>query len=75
MFLFCSKCSLQEGNKNLLKIFLNKQVSSDTTYMGNLKYDTNECIYKRERHKDTENKLMVTKQERELRRDKLGIWD
>ena len=75
MFLFCSKCSLQEGNKNLLKIFLNKQVSSYTTYMGKLKYDKNEYIYKRERHKDTENKLMVTKQERELRRDKLGIWD
>ena len=54
---------------------MRKRNTDDTTYMWNLKYDTNECIYKRKRHKDIENKLMVTKRERGLRRDKLGIWD
>ena len=34
---------------------------TDTTYIWNLKYDTNECIYKTEIDSDIENKLMVTK--------------
>ena len=41
--------------------------------MWNLKYDTNEFIYKTERLTDTENKLMVTKGERGWGRDKLGV--
>ena len=40
--------------------------------MWNLKYDTNERIYKRERNSDIEKKLRVTKRERG--EDKLGIW-
>ena len=36
------------------------------TYMCNLKYDTNELIYNRNRLTDIENKLMVTKGERGL---------
>ena len=39
--------------------------------MWNLKYDTNERIYKRETDSDIENKLRVTKRERG--EDKLGI--
>ena len=40
--------------------------------MWNLKYDTDELIYKTEIDPGIENKLMVTK--REGGRDKLGIW-
>ena len=43
--------------------------------MWNLKYDTNELIHKTERHTDTENKIRVTKGERGVRRDELGVWD
>ena len=43
--------------------------------MWNLKYDTNEIIYKTEMDSQTENKLMVTKRERGCGRDKLGVWD
>ena len=35
----------------------------DITYMWNLKYDTNETIWKRNRLRDTENKLVVAKGE------------
>ena len=35
------------------------QISHDITYIWNLKYDTNEVIY-RSRLTDMENKLMVT---------------
>ena len=41
-----------------------RQESYDITYMWNLKYDTNELIYKTNRLTDVENKLMVTKAER-----------
>ena len=40
---------------------------------GNLKYSTNELIYKTETDSPTENKVMITKGEGE--RDKLGAWD
>ena len=44
--------------------------------MGNLKYDTNQVIYKAETYStDIENKLMVTKGERGWERDKKGFWD
>ena len=39
----------------------------------NPKYNTNELIYKTETDLDTENKLLVTKEEGG--RDKLGVWD
>ena len=42
-----------------------RQISYDITYLWNLKYDTNELIYKTETLTDIENKLMVTKGERE----------
>ena len=32
-------------------------------------------LQKRNRLTDTENKLMVTKEERVGKRDKLGVWD
>ena len=38
--------------------------------MWNLKYDTNELIYKTNTLTDIENKLMVTKEERGLQREK-----
>ena len=41
--------------------------------MWNLKYDTNELIYKIETDSDIENKFMVTKGEGG-RKNKLGIW-
>ena len=40
--------------------------------MWNLKYDTNELIYKANRLTDIENKLMATKGEGGV---KLGVWD
>ena len=47
--------------------------------MWNLKYDTNELIYKTETDSDIEtdieNTLMVTKGERGGGADKLGVWD
>ena len=42
--------------------------------MWNLKYDTNELIYKANRLTDIENKLIVFKGER-WERDELGGWD
>ena len=39
-------------------------MSYDITYMWNLKYDTNELIYKTEIDLDIENKSRVTKGER-----------
>ena len=46
----------------------------DITYMWNLeKKDTNDLICKTET--DSENKFMVTKDEMQGRRSKLGAWD
>ena len=45
------------------------------TYMWTLKSNTNESTYKTETDSQTENKLTVTKEEREERRGKLGVWD
>ena len=39
------------------------QISYTIIYMWNIKTNTNEHIYKTERHTDMENKLMVTKGE------------
>ena len=47
-----------------------RQISYNITYMWNLKYDTNEFIYKIE--SQTANKFMVTKGERG---EKLGVWN
>ena len=46
----------------------------DLTYIWNLKNDTNELIYKTSKLTDVENKLVVTKGERQ-ERDILGVWD
>ena len=40
-----------------------RQISYGITYMWNIKYDTNELIYKTETDSDIENKLMITKEE------------
>ena len=47
----------------ILSKFRERQIPNDTTYIWNLKSDTNELIYKTEIDSDTENKLMVTKRE------------
>ena len=45
------------------------------TYMWNLKYDTNELIYKTETNSiDMENRLTVAKMEKGWGRDGLGVW-
>ena len=51
-----------------------RQILYDITYMWNLKNNTNGSTYKIERLTDMENKLIVTKGEREGGRDKLGVW-
>ena len=48
-----------------------KDIPHDTTYMWNLKYDTNELIYKTERLTDTENRPVVAKRWGE---GWIGIW-
>ena len=50
------------------------QEEKDKYYMQNLKYDTNEVLYKTKINLQTENKLMDTKEERR-RRNKLGGWN
>ena len=47
----------------ILREVRERQISYDITYMCNLKYDTNELIYKTETDSQRENKLMVTKGE------------
>ena len=47
----------------------------DIIYTWNLKYDTNEPIYKIERFTDTENRFAVAKREKGWRREGLGVWD
>ena len=49
-----------------------RQIPYDITYVWNLKYDTNELIYKTERFTDLD---MVTTGERGQGRDKLRVWD
>ena len=39
------------------------------------KNNTNEFTYKTNRFTDIENKLMVTKGEQEVERDRLGVWN
>ena len=49
----------------LSEVSQRKTIPYDITYMWNLNYDTNECIYKkRNRFTGIENKLMVTKEEK-----------
>ena len=61
-------CSNMDGPRDYhtkwSKSFRERQISYVVTYMWNLKYDTNELIYKIEIDSQTENKLMVTKGER-----------
>ena len=60
----------------LTEVVRQRQIPYDLTYMWNLKYDTNELIYKtKNRLADIENKLTVTKGENRGGRDKLGVWD
>ena len=50
-----------------------RQIPYDITYMGNLKYGTNEAIYKTNRLTDTENRLVVTKEEGKWEERGLGV--
>lgn len=43
-------------------------------YMWNLKNNTNQCIYKTD-SQTTKNKFVVNKGEKEVGRDKIGVWD
>ena len=52
-----------------------RQILYDITYMWNLKNKKIKSIYKTETDSDIENKLMVTKGEREAGRDKLEVRD
>ena len=49
-----------------------RQILYDTTYMWNLKNNTNESIYKTETDSQTWKTNIVTKG---AGRDRLGIWD
>ena len=52
-----------------------RQKSYNSTYMWNLKYNTNELIYDTKTDPQTENKPVVANGEREWGRDGLGVWD
>ena len=53
-----------------------RQILYDITYIWNLKNNTSECIQQnRNRPTDIENKLVITRWDREHGRDKLGVWD
>ena len=52
-----------------------RQILYNIIYTWNLKSNTNECPFKTETDSDIENKLVVTKEEMEWGRHKLGIWD
>ena len=60
---------------DLEMIILNKvseketKIPYDITYMWNLKYDTNELIYKTDRLMDIKNRFAVSRGGR-----KLGVW-
>ena len=62
---------LSKGSKSERK----RQVSYVTTFMWNLKYDTNELTYKTERYLQILQTNMVTKGERWGREDKSGTGD
>ena len=69
-------CSNMDGPRNYHtkwnKSERERQIPYDITYMWNLKYDTNELIYETKRDSHIENKVMVTKGERD-QRDKVGV--
>ena len=50
-----------------------RQIQYDIPSMWNLKYDTNELIYKTKTDSDIENKFMAIEGERGQGRDKLGV--
>ena len=51
-----------------------RKISSDITYMWNLKYDTNEHVYKAETDSQTTEQACGSWGRGEQKRDKLGIW-
>ena len=70
-------CSNRETDQILIlcevKSEREKQISYNITYIQNLKYGTNEPIYRTERDSQTENRLVVAKgQGREW--DGLDVW-
>ena len=46
----------------------------DITYMSNLKYVTNEPIYKTETDPQTDNRIVVAKRGREREWNGWGVW-
>ena len=52
-----------------------RQISCDITYMESKIWYKWTYLQNRNRLTDIENKLMVTKGERQEGRDKLGVWD
>ena len=51
-----------------------RQISYNITYMQNLKYSTNEPIYKTETDSDTDNRLVVVVGGHAEKWDGLGVW-
>ena len=54
---------------------IEKDKYHDIIYMWDLKYDTDKLIYETETDSQTENILVVTKEERGERRDNIRVWD
>ena len=75
----CEEVNTQEGSlwpvgNNKFSSLPERQIPYHITYLRNLKYDTNELVYERERDSQTENRLVVAKGEGEGWRDwKFGV--
>ena len=53
-----------------------RQIPYDITYMWNLKYSTNEFIYKiKQTHRHIENRLVFAKGEKLGGGEGLGVWN
>ena len=50
-------------------------MSQDITYMRNLKYDTNEVVYKTEIDSQTQKTNLWLPKGKGVERDKFGVWD
>ena len=52
-----------------------RQIPYDIAYMWNLKYDTDELLYKTETDHRHRNQTYIYQGERLVGRDKWGVWD
>ena len=52
-----------------------RQIPYNITYMWNIKYDTNKCIYKTEANSQTQRTDLWLSRGKGVGREGLGVWD